>query len=177
MGHAVAKLRFQKLGRSSTGADGWGEITLYEDGTVRLSASDALKGRLVRTSERVDKAALMYGAGGFMAIAGIGTTLIVKRRTFLGYLFLVVAALLALGGSRVRTIAKTAPRVFDTAFERHDIVATIAEDGALTVTFTRSPWKGATFRFEPGEFNLSQAHQFIDALKTRSSRSESGTPA
>lgn len=166
MPNAVAKLRFQKLGRSSAGADEWGEITLRENGTVRLSASDTLKGRLLRTADRIDKAALMYGAGGFMAVASAGAALVVKRRTLSGYILFVLAALLALGGSRVRTLAKSATRLFDTPLDKKDVSAAITVDGALTITLAKKPWKSTTFRLESGEFDSAQAAHFIAKLGT-----------
>lgn len=165
MPNALAKLRFQKLNNPKTSAEEWGEIVLHKNGTVRLLASDVLKSRLLRTAERVDKAALMYGAGAFMGIAAAGTALVLKRKTVWGYLLFALAALVALGSSRVRTVAKNAPRILDTLLDKSDVAAELSPEGNLTVTLANKPWKGTTLRFEAGEFNLKQATAFIAALQ------------
>ncbi|MBC8139133.1 MAG: hypothetical protein H8F28_24940 [Fibrella sp.] len=167
MADILAKLRFQKQDNPTTGADEWGELILDKNGIVRLSASDSLRDRLLRTAQRVDHAALMYGASAFMGIAAIGTTLIVKRKTVWGYLFLALAALVAIGGSDVRRIAKNAPRILDTLTNKNNVSAAISREGALTIMLANKPWKGTTLRFEAGEFNLSEAIDFIAALKTK----------
>ncbi len=161
---APAKLRFQKLLSPSTGNDDWGEITLFPDGSARLTAGDGLRARLARTADRVDKAALLYGSGAFMAVASVGTAFILRRKNGWGYFLFVVAALIALSGSRLRTAARNAPRVFDSALEKGAVVARLSDTGILTITLTGEPWKATTLRLEPGEFDPQQAREFIAAL-------------
>ncbi|MBC7805562.1 MAG: hypothetical protein H7145_05370 [Akkermansiaceae bacterium] len=165
MPHALAKLRFQKLSDPMTGFDEWGEITLHQNGTVRLSAGEGLRSRLLRTGERVDKAALMYGAGAFMGIAAVGTALVLKRRTLWGYLLLALAGLVALSGSGVRTVARKAPRLFERLLDKNDVSAVISPEGGLTITLADRPWRGTTLRFEAGEFDMRQATAFISLLR------------
>ena len=144
----------------------WGEVVLHKNGTVRLIVSDGLRNRLLRTAERVDKATLLYGAGGiYWELPRIGTALVLKRKSFWGYFLLALAALVALGGSHVRTVAKNAPRIFDTILDKEDVVAEISPEGGLTITLADKPWKGMTLRLEAGEFDIRQARTFITALR------------
>lgn len=163
----LAKLRFQKVTSAVTGAGDWGEVVLYKNGTVRLYAGDGLRGRLLRTAERVDKAALLYGATAFMGFAAAGAGLVVKRKTGWGYIMLALAALTALFGSGVRAATKNAPRLFDTLFDRGDVTADVSPEGGLTVTLADKPWKGTALRFEAGEFDPAQAAAFVAALRRR----------
>lgn len=165
MSKVVARLRFQKLTSAISGSDDQGEVTLHKDGTVRLHAGEGLRNRLLRTADRVDQAALLYGATAFMGIAALGTTLVLKRRRTVGFVTLALAGLTALGASGVRVAAKRAPLLFDTLFEKEDVQAHIAGDGALTVTLAGKPWRGITLRFEIGEFDPGQAARFITSLR------------
>lgn len=140
-------------------------MTLHANDAVRFSADESLRSRLLGTARRIDDAALMYGAGGFMGIAALGTALIVKRKTVWGYLLLALAALTALGGSRIRTLARNAPRIFDTPVAKDAVSASIDTTGDMTVTFTGSPWKTITLRFGPDEYDRAEAATFIAALR------------
>ena len=143
------------------GAKSW----LDKNGTVRLHAGEGLRNRLLRTADRVDRATLMYGATAFMGFAAIGAALITRRKTLWGYICLALAAIVALGGSGVRRVAKQAPRLLDTIFPKADVAADLSPDGGLTFTFADKPWKGTVLHFAAGEFDLAQATAFIAALR------------
>ena len=161
----AAKLRFQKYVPGVAIGEEWGEIRLLSTGQVRLHASDELRGRLFRTADRVDRAALMYGATAFMGVAALGTTLVLKRKTVWGYLCLLLAGLLALGGSGVRTAAKSAPRLLDRLFDASEVVAEATPEGGFTLTLPGKPFKNTTIHLQAGEFNPTQAAAFLAALR------------
>lgn len=161
---AIAKLRFHKITRDAN-TDDWGEIVLTKSGAVRLYAGAGLRSRLLRTADRVDRATLMYGATAFIGCAAVGATLVARRKTVWGFVWLLIAGLVALGGSGVRRVAKRAPRLFDTAFAKSDVAADLSPEGGLTITLADKPWKGTALRFEAGEFDLGQATAFIAALR------------
>ncbi len=165
MSPVLATLRFQKATGSVPHSDEWGELVLLQNGTVRLRAGDGLRRRLTQTADRVDRAALLYGATAFMGIAALGTTLVLKRKTVWGYLLLLFAALTALGGSQVRGVARRAPKRFDTCIDKNQVDAKMHSEGAMTITLSDKPWKGTVLRLETGEFNRHHAAAFIAALK------------
>ncbi|MBC8141581.1 MAG: hypothetical protein H7Y38_09090 [Armatimonadetes bacterium] len=154
---ATAKIRFSKL---CAGGTDRGEIVLDKNGTVRLHTGDDLRNKLLRTADRVDRATLMYGATAFMGCAAIGAMLITRRKTVWGYLFLLLAGMVAFAGSGIRRVAKTAPRLFDTAFPQADVSADLSPEGGLTVTLGTT-----TLQFAPGEFDPAEASEFIATLR------------
>ena len=164
MSDTLAKLRFQKI-TASTGADDWGEVVLTKSARVRLHAGDGLRRRLLSTADKVDRAALMYGASAFMGAAAIGAALVLRRNTGWGYVWLVIAGLIALGGSGVRVAAKQAPRLFDTLFAKDKVVAALSPAGGLTVTLADKRGQGTVLRFAAGEFDIREATAFIAALR------------
>lgn len=161
----LAKLRFQKTNDPSPRSSEWGEFVLLQNGTVRLRAGEGLRRRLTQTADRVDRAALLYGATAFMGIAALGTTLVLKRKTVWGYLLLLFAALTALGGSHVRGIAQRAPKLFDTWIDKDRVDVKMHSDGSVIITLSDKPWNGTVLRLEAGEFNRHHAAAFIVGLK------------
>lgn len=161
MENVSATLRFHKL--STRGTD-TGEIILDNAGTVRLRAGEGLRSQLLRTADRVDRATLLYGATAFMGFATVGTTLITRRKTGWGYLFLLLAALVALAGGGVRRVAKNAPRLLDTAYPKENVAAELSPDGALTLVLAGGGANKAAIRLDAGEFDRAQATAFLAAL-------------
>lgn len=120
-----ARIRFGR-------GDGWCEAVLNPDGTVTFRAGDGLRARLAATGDRLDKKALMYGASAFMGLSAVGATLVLKRKPAWGFLTLLLAALVAVFGSRVRTIARAGFDPFDVPLDRDRMTHAGILDGSLT---------------------------------------------
>ena len=158
----LARLCFQKL---DAGVDEWGEVVLHGDGSVRLRAGDVLRGRLADTANRVDRAALMYGATGFMGVAAVGTALVLKRRALWGYVMLFFAALIAVGASWLRVAARDSAKLLDADSPRESVHVKLLPEGGLTITFAHTPPSVIVLRLEAGEFDSVQASNLIALLK------------
>lgn len=156
---SAVRLRLQKI---TAGGTDRGEIAINAAGMVRLYAGDGLRSRLLRTADRVDRAALMYGATAFMGFAAAGATLIVRRKAVWGYLLMLLAGLIAIAGGDVRRKTKNALRLLDTAFPASGVSANLSPHGDLTVTLGDT-----TLSFAPGEFDVPEATAFVAALRSR----------
>lgn len=165
MARAIARLRFQKVNSAITGEDDKGEAVLYANRTVVLHAGTGLKRRVVKKSAEADKATLIYGATGFMAISALGAALVLKRKAVAGYLTLALAGITALQGSRLRSIAKGTPGILDRPLATSDFTATLQDNGALLFVIALSGNSRTTLIVQPGEYEPAEAEKFIKALR------------
>lgn len=168
----IANLRFQKLTAASVAGEEWGELTLDTDGRVVLSVSDSLKSRFLRTADRVDKAALLYGSSVFMGTVTLGAALVLKRKTVWGYLLFLLSAALAVVGSQARSAARNVPNIFDTYWNKEDVSVAITPDGDLTIRLSDKRRQGILLRVAPGEYNLANATAFSEQLRVEAATAD-----
>ena len=142
--------------------DEWCEATLHTNGTMTFHAGEALRTRLADTGDRLDKKAVMFGASAFMGLSAIGATLVLKRKPAFGFVTLFLAALVALFGSRVRTVAQTAFHPFDTPLGKDRVQQVGIEDGRLVFVIAFGVVR-YTLSARVGEYDAHEAEAFVAA--------------